>query len=62
MGGGESSGQASQPSGGQYASAHEAYVAEILPAKIALYKKYIAEQSFLKDLKILIRTLGKIAS
>ena len=62
LGDGELSSQAAQAPGGRYASAHEAYVAILLPAKVALYKKYIAEQSFLKDLKILIRTLGKIAS
>lgn len=54
LGGGET--------GRRYSSVHDAYVAEVLPAKIALYKKYIAEQSFLTDLKILIQTLGKIIS
>lgn len=44
----------------RYSDPQEAYVKEILPAKIALYKKYIAEQTFLTDLKILFRTLGKL--
>ncbi|MFA6433621.1 MAG: sugar transferase [Elusimicrobiales bacterium] len=44
----------------RYPTTHDAYVAEVLPAKIALYKKYIAEQSFLTDIKIIIRTFGKI--
>ncbi|MDD4004288.1 MAG: sugar transferase [Elusimicrobiaceae bacterium] len=34
----------------------DAYVNEILPAKIALYKKYVAEISFLTDVKILAKT------
>ena len=38
----------------------EAYAKEILPAKILLYKKYIAELSFLTDLTIIVRTLGKL--
>jgi len=44
----------------RYATPQEAYVKEILPAKIALYKKYIAEQSFLTDLKIIAKTLSKV--
>jgi lipopolysaccharide/colanic/teichoic acid biosynthesis glycosyltransferase len=45
--------------GGKYASVHEAYIAEVLPAKIQLYKKYIAEQFFLPDLGIIFKTLLK---
>lgn len=37
-----------------------AAVAEVLPAKIKLYKKYIEEQSFLTDLKILVKTAGRL--
>ena len=51
-----------QQAAGGYSSVHAAYVAEVLPAKIALYKKYIAEQSFLTDLKILARTALRLVS
>lgn len=44
----------------RYADPQKAYAKEVLPAKIALYKEYILGQSFITDLKILIRTLGKI--
>jgi len=44
----------------RYADPQKAYAKEVLPAKIALYKVYILDQSFFTDLKILIRTLGKI--
>ena len=50
-----------QQLGAKYPTTHEAYVAEILPAKIALYKKYVAEQSPLTDLRIILRTLRKVA-
>jgi len=43
-----------------YSTPREAYIKEILPAKISLYKKYIAEQSFLTDLKIIARTISKL--
>jgi len=46
----------------RYSNPQEAYVKEVLPAKIALYKKYIAEQSFLTDFKIIFSTLGKLVS
>lgn len=42
----------------KYSTPHEAYIKEILPSKIALYRKYIAQQSLLTDLKIIMRTLG----
>lgn len=44
----------------KYFSVQDAYVAEVLPAKIELYKKYIAEQSFLTDLALIMKTLLKI--
>lgn len=44
----------------RYADPQEAYLKEILPAKIALYNKYISEQSFATDLKILAGTLLKL--
>ncbi len=44
----------------KYSTPHDAYVAEVLPAKISLYRRYLTEQSFLTDLRIIMRTLGKI--
>lgn len=41
----------------RYTNPKEAYIQEILPAKISLYKRYIAEQSIGTDLKILSRTI-----
>ena len=38
------------------------YVKEIMPAKLALNLKYIREQSFGTDLKIIFRTIGKVLS
>ncbi|MCS6943764.1 MAG: sugar transferase [Geminocystis sp.] len=38
----------------------EGYIREILPKKIELYKKYIAEMGFKTDLKIIIDTIIKI--
>lgn len=38
----------------------ETYINEIMPAKLALNLKYIAKQSFLVDIKIIIDTLLKI--
>ena len=46
----------------RYTNPQDAYTKEILPAKIALYKKYISEQSFMTDLRILIGTFRKIVS
>jgi len=43
-----------------YSNPQDAYIRKILPAKIALYKKYILEQSFGTDLGILMRTVRKI--
>ena len=36
------------------------YINEILPAKLKLNRKYIDEQSFRNDLKIIFNTIGKI--
>ncbi len=36
------------------------YINEVLPAKLNLNLKYIAEQSLLVDFKIIFRTIGKI--
>jgi len=38
------------------------YIEEIMPAKLLLNQKYIAEQGLLTDLKIIFKTIGKIAS
>ncbi len=38
------------------------YIHEIMPAKLALNQKYIREQSFVTDLKIILQTLVKIVS
>lgn len=36
------------------------YIEEIMPAKLQLNLKYIAEKSLLTDVKIIFRTIGKI--
>lgn len=38
------------------------YINEIMPAKLALNQKYIREQSFVTDLRIILQTLVKIVS
>ncbi|MBK6836182.1 MAG: sugar transferase [Bacteroidetes bacterium] len=38
------------------------YIDEIMPAKLLLNQKYIAEQGLLTDLKIIFKTIAKIAS
>ncbi len=38
------------------------YVEEILPAKLALYEKYVAERSLLVDLRLILRTFATIVS
>lgn len=38
------------------------YINEVMPAKLKLNLKYIEEQSFFTDLKIIFKTLGKIIS
>jgi len=38
----------------------ETYVSEVMPHKLQLNLKYIREKSFVTDLKIIFRTLGKI--
>jgi lipopolysaccharide/colanic/teichoic acid biosynthesis glycosyltransferase len=40
----------------------ETYVNEIMPAKLELNKKYISEQSFGTDMKIIWRTIQAILS
>ena len=36
------------------------YIEEVLPAKLVLNQKYLNEQGFLTDLKIIFQTIGKI--
>ncbi len=43
-----------------FPSPEESYVKEILPQKIALYRKYIEEQSFITDLKLIFLTFWRI--
>ena len=44
----------------KYDNLQEAYINKILPEKIRLYKKYIADQSLITDLKIIVKTLRNI--
>ncbi len=43
-----------------FPSPEEGYVKEVLPRKIALYKKYIREMSFFTDLKLIFLTFWRI--
>lgn len=43
-----------------YEDANEAYIKEILPAKIEWYLKYIHEMGLVTDLKIIFKTLWRI--
>ena len=38
------------------------YIEEVLPTKLELNQKYLNEQGFLTDLKIIFQTIGKIVS
>ncbi len=38
----------------------EGYINEVLPAKIDLYRKYIREQSFINDIRLIFKTLAKM--
>lgn len=44
----------------KYENSDEGYIKEVLPQKIKLYKKYISEQSFFNDIKIIFKTIYKI--
>lgn len=44
----------------RYEDANAGYINEVLPAKIALYKKYLLEMGFVIDLKIMLKTLWHI--
>lgn len=43
-----------------FVNPEEGYIREILPKKIKLYRKYIAEMGFKTDLKIIINTIIKV--
>ena len=45
---------------GKAENPEEVYINEIMPAKLKLNLKYIAEQGVLTDLKIIFKTIGKI--
>jgi len=45
---------------GKSADPEKTYIEEIMPAKLTLNLKYISEKSFITDLKIIFRTIGKI--
>ena len=46
----------------QFADTEDGYTKEVLPAKIALYEKYLLEMSFATDLKIIFKTILRILS
>lgn len=45
---------------GKAENPEQVYIDEIMPAKLKLNLKYIAEQGIITDLKIIIKTIGKI--
>lgn len=47
---------------GKSENPQEAYITQIMPAKLKLNMKYIAEQSLLTDIKIILRTLYRIVA
>ena len=47
---------------GQSQDPEKTYIDEVMPAKLKLNLKYIEEQGFLTDLRIIFKTLGKIIS
>ena len=47
---------------GKAENPEQVYINEIMPAKLKLNLKYIADQSFSTDLKILFKTIQKVAS
>lgn len=44
-----------------FADPEKGYVDKVLPYKITLYRRYLADMSFVTDLKIIVATLCKIA-
>lgn len=47
---------------GKSSDPEKSYIDEIMPAKLQLNLKYIREKSFITDLKIIFRTIGRIFS
>jgi lipopolysaccharide/colanic/teichoic acid biosynthesis glycosyltransferase len=47
---------------GKAENPEKVYIEEIMPAKLNLNLKYIADQSFLTDIKIILKTIFKILS
>lgn len=47
---------------GKATDPEKVYIQEIMPAKLQLNLKYIAEQSIITDLKIIFRTIQKIVT
>lgn len=45
---------------GQSENPEETYINEIMPSKLKLNLKYIENQSFIYDLKLIFKTIGKI--
>jgi len=45
-----------------YDDVQEGYLREVLPAKIALYKRYLRDMGFVTDVKIIFKTLWKIVA
>lgn len=45
---------------GKAENPEQAYISQVMPAKLELNLKYIREQGFATDMKIIFRTLGKI--
>jgi lipopolysaccharide/colanic/teichoic acid biosynthesis glycosyltransferase len=46
----------------QSSDPEKTYIDEIMPAKLKLNLKYIEDKGFITDMKIILRTLGKIVS
>jgi lipopolysaccharide/colanic/teichoic acid biosynthesis glycosyltransferase len=44
----------------KYDNTEQAYISEVLPEKIKLYKQYMEEVSFMVDIKIILNTLVRI--
>jgi lipopolysaccharide/colanic/teichoic acid biosynthesis glycosyltransferase len=46
----------------QSANPEKTYIEDVLPAKLELNQKYLNEQGFITDLKIIFQTMKKIIS
>lgn len=47
---------------GESKDPEKTYIAEVMPAKLQLNLKYVEEQSFATDLKLIFKTIGRILS